>query len=99
MIKTPFTRKNERSNELLDLIHAEVCGLIPICAIDEGYIYIYIYFITFTNDHSRYGYVHLMKYKPESFWRFKEFRNQVKKKQTGKSIKMFWSNQCGEYLS
>jgi hypothetical protein len=42
MIKTPFTRKNKRSNELLDLIHAEVCGSIPICAIDEGYIYIYI---------------------------------------------------------
>jgi flavin-dependent dehydrogenase len=47
----------------------------------------YTYFITFTDDHSRYGYVYLMKHKSESFKRFKEFRNEVKK-QTGKSIKI-----------
>jgi DUF971 family protein len=50
-----------------------------ICAIGG-----YIYFITFTDDHSRYDYVYLMKYKFESFERFKEFRNEVEK-QTGKS--------------
>ncbi|XP_071933635.1 uncharacterized protein [Coffea arabica] len=37
------------------------------------------YFITFTDDHSRYDYVYLMKYKSESFEKFKKFRNEVEK--------------------
>jgi DUF971 family protein len=82
MTKTPFTRKNERSKELLGLIHTDVYGLMMISVIGG-----YTYFITFTDDHSRYGYVYLMKHKSESFKRFKEFRNEVKK-QTGKSIKI-----------
>lgn len=32
-----------------------------------------------------------MKYKSESFEKFREFKNQVEK-QTGKSIKILWSN-------
>ncbi|KAL0378540.1 UNVERIFIED_CONTAM: hypothetical protein Sradi_3159500 [Sesamum radiatum] len=32
------------------------------------------YFITFTDDHSRYGYIYLMRYKSEAFGRFKEYR-------------------------
>jgi hypothetical protein len=35
------------------------------------------YFITFTNDFSRYGYVYLMKHKSESLEKFKEFQNEV----------------------
>ncbi|KAL0367252.1 UNVERIFIED_CONTAM: hypothetical protein Sradi_3615300 [Sesamum radiatum] len=35
------------------------------------------YFITFTDDHSRYGYVYLMRYKSEAFGRFKEYRLEV----------------------
>jgi hypothetical protein len=31
------------------------------------------YFITFTNDFSRYGYIYLMMLKSESFEKFKEF--------------------------
>nr|XP_027122225.1 uncharacterized protein LOC113739183 [Coffea arabica] len=56
------------------------------------------YFITFTDDHSRYGYVYLMKYKSESFEKFKEFRNEVAK-QIGKSIVTLRSDRGGEYLS
>jgi len=37
----------------------------------------YQYFITFTDDFSRYGYVYLMKHKSESFEKFKEFQNEV----------------------
>jgi hypothetical protein len=31
------------------------------------------YFITFTDDFSRYGYIYLMRWKSESFEKFKEF--------------------------
>ena len=58
----------------------------------------YLYFITFTDDFSRYGYVYLMKYKSESFEKFKEYRNKVEK-QIGKSIKTLRSDRGGEYLS
>lgn len=40
----------------------------------------YSYFITFTNDMSRYGYLYLMKHKSESFEMFKRFHSEVKKK-------------------
>src|ERR1044072_143610 len=58
----------------------------------------YFYFITFTDDMSRYGFLYLMKHKSESFEMFKRFRNEVEK-QTGKSIKMLRSDRGGEYLS
>ncbi|KAL0295756.1 UNVERIFIED_CONTAM: Retrovirus-related Pol polyprotein from transposon TNT 1-94 [Sesamum calycinum] len=56
------------------------------------------YFIIFTDDHSRYGYVYLMRYKSEAFVRFKEFRLEVEN-QTGRKIKILRSDRGGEYLS
>ena len=74
MIKSPFTGKGERASELLGLIHYDVCG--PMSSSARGG---YFYFITFTDDLSRYGYVYLMKNKLESFEMFKLFRNEVEK--------------------
>ncbi|XP_073130816.1 uncharacterized protein [Henckelia pumila] len=74
MTKVPFDGKVERAHDLLDLIHTDVCGQLSI-----GTKYGHTYFITFTDDYSRYGYVFLMKHKSESFERFKEFRNEVEK--------------------
>ncbi|KAL0402136.1 UNVERIFIED_CONTAM: hypothetical protein Slati_4243500 [Sesamum latifolium] len=56
------------------------------------------YFITFTDDHSRYGYVYLMRYKSEAFGRFKEYRFEVEN-QTNRKIKSLRSDRGGEYLS
>ncbi|KAJ8499554.1 hypothetical protein OPV22_010106 [Ensete ventricosum] len=36
----------------------------------------YSYFITFTDDFSRYGHVYLMKYKSEAFEKFREYKNK-----------------------
>ena len=58
----------------------------------------YNYFITFTDDLSRYGYVYLIMYKYETFEKFKEFKVEVEN-QTGKSIKILRSNWDREYLS
>ena len=93
MTKSPFTEKDEQASELLALIHSDVCG--PMSSSARGG---YFYFITFTDDLSRYGYVYLMKYKSESFEMFKLFRNEVEK-QTGKCIKTLRSDRGGEYLS
>ncbi|KAM2442151.1 hypothetical protein PS1_023292 [Malus domestica] len=93
MTKSSFTGKGERATEILGLIHTDVCGPMSTTS-REGFSY----YITFTDDHSRFGYVYLMKYKSESFERFKEFKNEVEK-QTGKQIKILRSDRGGEYLS
>ena len=93
MTKAPFTGKGERASDLLGLIHTDVCG--PLNTLARGG---FQYFITFTNDFSKYGYVYLMKHKSESFEKFKEFKNEVQN-QLGKSIKILRSDRGGEYLS
>jgi hypothetical protein len=68
MTKAPFTCERERATDLLGLVHTDVCG--PMSSVARGG---FQYFITFTNDFSRYGYIYLMRHKSESFEKFKEF--------------------------
>ena len=77
---------------MLELVHTDVCG--PMSTQAKGG---YEYFITFTNDYSRYGYVYLMRRKFEAFEKFKEFRAEVEN-QLGKHIKAIRSDRGGEYL-
>ncbi|KAL0315483.1 UNVERIFIED_CONTAM: Retrovirus-related Pol polyprotein from transposon RE2 [Sesamum radiatum] len=91
--KKPFVRQSAIINSLLDLIHTDICGSLN-TPTRGGYSY----FLTFTDDHSRYGYAYLMRYKPEAFGRFKEYRFEVEN-QTGHKINALWSNPSGEYLS
>ena len=93
MTNTPFTGFPERASNLLELIHTDVCG--PMSSIARGG---FQYFITFTDDLSRYGYVYLMKHKSETFEKFKEFQSEVEN-QCGKKIKALRSDRGGEYLS
>jgi len=81
MTKTPFTGFPERAADLLELIHTDVCG--PMSTTARGG---FQYFITFTDDFSRYGYVYLMKHKSKTFEKFKEFQSEVEN-QRGKKIK------------
>ena len=72
MNKALFAGHSERASDLLGLIHTYVCG--PISSIARGG---YQYFITFTDDFSKYGYIYLMRHKSESFEKFKLFKNEV----------------------
>ena len=56
MTKTPFSGTMERATDLLEIIHTNVCG--PMSVEARGG---YRYFLTFTDDLSRYGYIYLMK--------------------------------------
>ena len=84
--KRPFTAKRYRAKDLLELVHLDVCGPMSIHA--RGW---YKYFITFTDDYSRFNYVYLMKRKSETFEKFKEFRAKVEN-QLGKRIKAIRSD-------
>ena len=63
----------ERANDLLEIIHTDVCGLVSVEA-RSGYRY----FLTFTDDLSGYMYIYLMKHKSGTFEKFKEFQSEVK---------------------
>ncbi|KAK8555331.1 hypothetical protein V6N12_009479 [Hibiscus sabdariffa] len=93
MTKAPFNGKGERACDLLGLVHSDVCG--PMNTQARGGFH---YFITFTDDFSRYGYIYLMRHKSEALEKFKEFRNEIQN-QHGKSIKALRSDRGGEYLS
>jgi hypothetical protein len=81
MTKRPFTTKGYRANNVLELIHTDVCGPMNVQARGG-----YKYFITFTDDYSRYDYVYLMRRKFEAFEKFKEFWVESEK-QLGQCIK------------
>ena len=72
MTKTPFSGTMERATDLLEIIHTDVCGPMSVEA-RVGYRY----FLTFTDDLSRYEYIYLMKHKSETFEKFKEFQSEV----------------------
>ena len=57
---------------MLEIIHIYVCDPISIEARGG-----YRYFLTFTDDLSRYGYIYLMKHKSEKFENLKEFQSEV----------------------
>ncbi|KAL0416299.1 UNVERIFIED_CONTAM: Retrovirus-related Pol polyprotein from transposon RE2 [Sesamum latifolium] len=56
MTKKPFVGQSAIAKGLLDLVHTDVCGPLSIPARGG-----FSYFITFTDDHSRYGYVYLIR--------------------------------------
>ncbi|KAJ9545830.1 hypothetical protein OSB04_025537 [Centaurea solstitialis] len=93
MTKKPFNKDNERATDLLEIVHTDVCG--PFSHEARGG---YRYFITFTDDFSRYGYVYLMRHKSESFEKFREYQNEVQN-QLDRKIKFLRSDRGGEYLS
>jgi len=55
MTRAPFLGKGTRAGDLLGLIHTDVCG--PMSVDARGG---YGYFVTFTDDLSRYGYLCLL---------------------------------------
>ena len=77
MTKIPFTAKGYRGNECLELEHTNMCGPFNVHARGG-----YEYFITFTDDYSRFGYVYQMHKKSNALDKFIEFK-------LGKHIKVF----------
>ena len=67
MTKAPFVGQSDRATDLLGLVHTDVCG--PMSSTARGN---FQYFISFTDDFSRYGYVYLMRNISESFEKFKK---------------------------
>ena len=93
MTKTPSSGTMERATDLLDIIHTDVCDPMSVKARGR-----YHYFLTFTDNLSRYGYIYLMKHKSETFERFKEFQSEVENHRD-KKIRFLRSDRGDKYLS
>ncbi|GJT92712.1 putative retrotransposon protein [Tanacetum coccineum] len=93
MSRKPYSHQVERAKDLLGLIYTDVCGPFKIMSRQEAY-----YFVTFTDDYSRYGYVYLLKHQHEVFETFKVFQKEVEN-QLWKTIKSLRSDRGGEYMS
>ncbi|GJT51504.1 retrotransposon protein, putative, ty1-copia subclass [Tanacetum coccineum] len=86
MTRKSFPHRPERATDLLGIIHTNVYG--PLRHVSRQGA---SYFITFTDDYSRYGYVYLLKHKHEVFETFKVFKIEVEN-QLGKTIKALRSD-------
>ncbi|GJZ09165.1 retrotransposon protein, putative, ty1-copia subclass [Tanacetum coccineum] len=62
MSKSPFRGSCDRGERLLDLVHIDVCGPFR-SVIKDGKCY----YVTFTDDLSRHGYVYLITHKSDTF--------------------------------
>jgi hypothetical protein len=92
-VKKPFPSSENRSKEILNLIHSDVCGPMPVKSLGGS-----LYYVTFIDDFSRKTWMYLLKSKDEVFDKFQEFKAEVENL-TGKKIKTLRSDNGGEYTS
>ena len=91
--KTPFRNLTGTcSNELLGLVHSNVCGKIGTKSIGGAE-----YFLTFIDDKTRYVWVYTLKHKDEVFEHF--VWKALVKKFSGHKLKVLWTDNGGEYTS
>nr|GEY72989.1 hypothetical protein [Tanacetum cinerariifolium] len=62
MTRKSFPHRPERATDLFGIIHTDVCG--PLRHVSRQHA---SYFITFTDDYSRYGYVYVLKHKHDDY--------------------------------
>ena len=79
-----------RKENVLDLIHSDLCGPLPKSLGGAKY------FVTFIDDHSRKTWVYLLKTKDQVLEVFKQFLSLVER-QTGKKLKCIRTDNGGEY--
>jgi hypothetical protein len=76
----------KQSAEVLEIIHTDICGPLPVKSVDG-----FDSFITFTDDFSRYGYIYPIKERSEALDKLKVFKAEVENQHNIK-IKIVRSN-------
>ena len=93
MGKTSFKSKNYYFEEVLELVHTNLCGPIGIESYSGEK-----FFILFVDDYSRMMTVMYLKEKLEAFQKFKWYLARVEN-ETGKNLKCLRSDRGGEFIS
>ena len=92
-VKGPFPSSKSRTNQVLHLVHFDLCGPMPLTSLDG-----YLYYIIFVDDFSCKTQIYFLKNKSQAFNMFKDYKALVEK-QTRKQIKIFRSDNGGEFTS
>ena len=92
-IKNPFMNSETNTKVTLELIHSNVCGLMP-----STYLSGYKYYVTFIDDYSRKTWIYFLKNKSEVFGKFKEFKALIEN-HLERGIKTQRSDNGGDYTS
>lgn len=87
------TSGGRRSEELLGLVHSDVCGKMSAQSLGGAE-----YFLTFIDDKTRYMWVYVLRRKNQVFEQFLEWKALVKKS-TGRKLKVLCTDNGGEYTS
>jgi transposase InsO family protein len=85
-------KRENKTKGVLELIHSDVCGLIPSSSI-SGYVYVSLIYY-----YSRKTWIYFLKTKDEMFNKFKEFKALIENLSERK-IKILRSDNGGEYTS
>jgi transposase InsO family protein len=88
-----FSRSDNRSKGILDLINTDVCGPMIVASLNG-----YLYYVLFINDHSRKTWIYFLKTKDGVLVIFQEFKAQVENL-TERRIKVLRLDNGGEYTS
>ncbi|KAA0040427.1 Retrovirus-related Pol polyprotein from transposon TNT 1-94 [Cucumis melo var. makuwa] len=80
--------QHSRKSNVLELVHSNVCGLMKTKSLGGA-----LYFVTFTDDHSRKIWVYTLKTKDQVF---KQFHASVER-ETGEKLKCIRTDNGGEY--
>lgn len=91
--KTKFNTSTSRCEEILGLVHSDVCGKVDPSSLGGAQ-----YFLTFIDDHSRYTWVYVLKTKDQVFEKFKEWKC-ITEKSLGQKVKILRTDNGGEYKS
>ena len=91
--RNPFESSERQTGDPLELVHSDVCEKMSDKSIGGAQ-----YFLTFTDDKSRYSWVYIIKTKDQDFQCFVEWKALVEKA-TKKKIRTFRTDNGGEYTS
>ena len=92
--RSPFPKKSSRvTTKPLELVHSDVCGPMSVDSIGGSR-----YFITFTDNYSRFVVTYTMRYKDEALDKFKEYVAMAETK-FGYKVTKTRNDNGGEYCS
>lgn len=91
--REPFASSETKSESILDLVHTDVCGPLPVESLNGNK-----YFITFLDDYSHFTFIYFMKKRDEVSGFITKFITFVTN-QTGRKLKIIRSDGAKENLT
>lgn len=91
--RLPFKHQGERANELLGLVHSDLCGPMSVNSFGGAR-----YYVTFIDDYSRKVFVYTIENKNQAVKCFVDFKN-LSENQLNKKIKVLRTDNGLEYIN